>query len=53
MFAVFVNLFAGGPYGEEERAGWIYRDRIIPTLEKMRWLILPVFVLWKLAEIYS
>lgn len=33
-------------------AGWIYRDRIIPTLEKMRWLILPVFVLWKLAEIY-
>ena len=33
-------------------AGWIYRDRIIPALEKVRWLILPVFVLWKLAEIH-
>lgn len=33
-------------------AGWIYRDQIIPALEKVRWVILPVFILWKLAEIY-
>lgn len=31
-------------------AGWCFRDQIIPTLEKVRWVILPVFVLWKIAE---
>lgn len=33
-------------------AGWCFRDKLIPALEKVRWLILPAFILWKLAEIY-
>ena len=31
-------------------AGWIYRDQLIPALEKARWVLLPLFILWKLAE---
>ncbi len=31
-------------------AGWCFRDQIIPALEKVRWLLLPAFVLWKIAE---
>lgn len=31
-------------------AGWCYRDRLIPALEKVRWLLLAVYILWKLAE---
>ena len=31
-------------------AGWCFRDQIIPALEKVRWLLLPGFILWKLAE---
>ena len=31
-------------------AGWCFRDQIISALEKVRWLILPVFIVWKLAE---
>lgn len=33
-------------------AAWCFRDRIIPALEKLRWIILAAFVLWKLAEIF-
>lgn len=29
---------------------WCFRDQIVPVLEKFRWLILPVYILWKLAE---
>lgn len=31
-------------------AAWCFRDQIIPALEKLRWVILPAFILWKLAE---
>lgn len=31
-------------------AGWCFRDQIVPALQKLRWVILPVFILWKLAE---
>lgn len=33
-------------------AGWCYRDKIIPALEKIRWPLLLAYVLWKLAETY-
>ena len=31
-------------------AGWCYRDKIIPALERIRWPLLLAYVLWKLAE---
>lgn len=31
-------------------AAWSYRNQLIAVLEKLRWIILPVFVLWKIAE---
>ena len=31
-------------------AGWCFRNQIIPALQKLRWVILPIFILWKLSE---
>lgn len=29
---------------------WCYRNRLIAVLERLRWVILPVFILWKVGE---
>lgn len=31
-------------------AAWCYRNQLIAVLERLRWVILPVFILWKIAE---
>ena len=33
-------------------AGWCYRDKIIPALQRAKWFILIGYIIWKLAEIY-
>ncbi len=31
-------------------AAWCFRNQLIALLEKLRWVILPLFILWKIAE---
>ncbi len=31
-------------------AAWCFRDQMIVVLEKLRWIVLPAFILWKIAE---
>ena len=33
-------------------AGWCYRDKIIPALQRAKWFVLIGYIIWKLAEIY-
>ena len=30
--------------------GWYHRDRIIPTLQKRKWIFLVIYVIWKVME---
>ncbi len=32
--------------------GWYHRDVLIPFLQKWKWVVLPLYVVWKFAEIF-
>lgn len=33
-------------------AGWYYRDKLIPALQKVKWWVLAAYIGWKLMEIF-